>query len=151
MNIRYWFWIVVHPFLSVFSCVFWVIILLEDPWPATETKLSETGQHISLQNAIIFAGEATVGFSSFNRRVSTIFPCLYVETCRICINEKWVLVKVNTWKEWFVSTWVNLMIKTTFTMILFVVNMRVLLSGPMHFQFVLSDVSWANQRCRGRE
>lgn len=42
-----------QPFLSVFGCVFWVVILLEDPWLATETKLSDTRQHISLQNALI--------------------------------------------------------------------------------------------------
>lgn len=37
-----------YPFLAGFSCVFLVIMLLEDPVPVNETKLSDTRHHISL-------------------------------------------------------------------------------------------------------
>ena len=36
-----------YPFLSAFSCVFWVVTLLEDPWPVTGTELSDTGQYVA--------------------------------------------------------------------------------------------------------
>ena len=36
-----------------FWSMLWVIVLLEDPWPLTETQLSDTGPYIALQNSLV--------------------------------------------------------------------------------------------------
>ena len=41
------------PFLCAFWSMLWVIVLLEGPWPLTETQLSDTGPYIALQNYFV--------------------------------------------------------------------------------------------------
>ena len=42
-----------RPFLCAFWSMLWVIVLLEDPWPLTETQLSDTGPYIALHNSLV--------------------------------------------------------------------------------------------------
>ena len=94
-----------YPFLGAFSCVFWVIILLEDPWPATETELSDTGQYVSLQNTLIVlrfhcalhrfkAPCARCSKAAPNHnQASSIFHCRY----DVIFFESFIFSYVNIW------------------------------------------------------